>query len=353
MNALLRRDFHEDRAFATGSPLLGDEAAVRQLLLHPLGVGIGFIDLVDSHDDRHVGGPGVVNGFQGLGHHAVVGGHHDDDNIRHLGAAGSHAREGFVARGIEEDDLAARSRRAFLAEAHFVSADVLRDAARLACRHVGFADGVEQRGLAVIHVAHDRDHRRAGNLQLASVLGFQNFFDGLVGDLLFVADHRGAGAELGGDILHHLCVQRLVDSDKDATHEQDGDQILGANFELFSKILDADALRDRDFAGNGQRVRAEICRSAKTRRWHKALHRAFLGLRILRASAAASGSRALRARSLAGRRGAACAGACTKAGTGCAKARTRAKAWACSRSSGSGIATRCRACGMLGARPAG
>jgi hypothetical protein len=42
-----------------------------------------------------------------------------------------------------------------------VGADMLGDAARFAGRHPGAADIVEQRGLAVIHMAHDGDHRRA------------------------------------------------------------------------------------------------------------------------------------------------------------------------------------------------
>ena len=42
-----------------------------------------------------------------------------------------------------------------------VGADVLGDAAELALGDLGGADGVEQRGLAVVDVAHDGDHRRA------------------------------------------------------------------------------------------------------------------------------------------------------------------------------------------------
>ena len=99
---------------------------------------------------------------------------------------------------------------------HLVGADVLGDAAGFACRHVGFANGVEQRGLAVIDVAHDGDHGRTRNFELAGVFGFENLFDGLVGDLLFVADDGGGGAELGGDVLHHLGVEGLVDGDEDA-----------------------------------------------------------------------------------------------------------------------------------------
>ena len=45
-----------------------------------------------------------------------------------------------------------------LAELHLVGADVLRDAAGFAGGNIGFANGVEQRSLAVIDVAHDGDH---------------------------------------------------------------------------------------------------------------------------------------------------------------------------------------------------
>ena len=44
---------------------------------------------------------------------------------------------------------------------HVVGADVLRDAAGFARRHLGAADVVQQRGLAVVDVAHDGDDRRA------------------------------------------------------------------------------------------------------------------------------------------------------------------------------------------------
>ena len=117
VDALLGGDFDEDGAFLAGArPLFGNQAAIGELLLDAIGVGFGLVDLVDGHDDRHVGGLGVVDGFEGLRHDAVVGCDHDDDDVGDLGAAGTHAGEGFVARGVEEDDLAAGSGRAFLGE---------------------------------------------------------------------------------------------------------------------------------------------------------------------------------------------------------------------------------------------
>ena len=57
--------------------------------------------------------------------------------------------------GVDEGDgLAARGD-------DLVGADVLSDAARFARNHIGVANCVEQRGLAVIDMAHDRDDRRA------------------------------------------------------------------------------------------------------------------------------------------------------------------------------------------------
>ena len=100
-------------------------------------------------------GLGVIDGLDRLRHDAVVGRHHQHDDVGDLGAARAHGGEGLVARRVDEGDLLPVRRR------HLVGADVLRDAAGLARRHVGLADGVEQRRLAVVDVAHDGDDGRA------------------------------------------------------------------------------------------------------------------------------------------------------------------------------------------------
>ena len=124
----------EDRL---ATPVLGHEAQVRQLALDPVGVAAGLVDLVDRDEDRHVRGLGMVDGLDRLRHHAVVGRHDQDDDVRRLGAAGAHGREGLVARGVEERDLA-------VGGLHLVGADVLGDAAGLPLRHLGGPDGVEE-----------------------------------------------------------------------------------------------------------------------------------------------------------------------------------------------------------------
>ena len=129
---------------------------------HALRVGVGLVDLVDRHDDRHAGGARMLDRLDGLRHHAVIGRHHQHHDVGGLGAAGAHRGERRVARRIQEGDHA-------LGRLHVVGADVLGDAAGLARRDLGAADVVEQRGLAVVDVAHDGDHRRARRRLLGRV----------------------------------------------------------------------------------------------------------------------------------------------------------------------------------------
>ena len=82
----------------------------------------GFVDLVDRDDDRNLRGAGVVDGFERLRHDAVVRRHHQHHDVGDFGAAGTHAGERFVTRGIDEDDLLA-------VLLDVISADMLRDAA--------------------------------------------------------------------------------------------------------------------------------------------------------------------------------------------------------------------------------
>ena len=137
------------------APVFGHQVQLGELALDVVGIGARLVDLVDRHDDRHVGRLGVVDRFARLRHDAVVGRDDEDDDVGDLGAAGAHQGERFVAGRVEEDDAAA------VADVDVIRADVLRDAAGFALGDLGLADGVEQRRLAVVDVAHDRDDRRA------------------------------------------------------------------------------------------------------------------------------------------------------------------------------------------------
>src|SRR6202044_318221 len=172
---------------------------------------------------------------------------------------------GLVTRSVEEDNFTAERRRILLGNANLVSPDVLGDAARFARSHIGLPDGVQQRCLAMIYVAHDGHDRRTGDFNLADILILHEVFEGLVGHLVFKRNDLGIGAELVRQILY------------------------------------ADAFCHRDRAGDWHRFLRNL-RSAETRRRRKALHWAFLGLRILLPSAALLRSRSLRPGSFAWRR---------------------------------------------------
>ena len=96
-----------------------------------------------------------------------------------LGAAGAHRGEGGVAGRVDEGDLVA-------VLLDLIGADMLGDAAGFAGDDIGVADRVEQRGLAVVDVAHDGDDRRTRSQVLGRVVGDveQAFLDVGLGDAL-------------------------------------------------------------------------------------------------------------------------------------------------------------------------
>ena len=118
-------------------------------------VGLRLVDLVDRDDHRNAGSLGVIDGFHRLRHDTVIGCDHEHYDVRHLGAAGAHRGECGVAWRVDEGDLAARRQR------DLIGTDVLGDAAGFAGDDVRLTNGVEQRGLAVVNVAHDGHDRGA------------------------------------------------------------------------------------------------------------------------------------------------------------------------------------------------
>ncbi len=214
------------------APLLGDDAVLGELLAHAVRVRIGLVALVDRDDDGHTGRLGVVDGLDGLGHDAVVGGDDQDDHVGDLGAAGAHGGERLVARGVDEGDLAAVDR-------HLGGADVLRDAAGLVGRHAGVADGVEQARLAVVDVAHDGDHGRA-RLQVGRVV-----VEG-EGVLLLRGDDADLTAQVVGDELDEVVGHGLGHGQRGAQQEQALDDVVGGHVERLGELLDGDALGHAD-----------------------------------------------------------------------------------------------------------
>ncbi len=217
-----------------------------QLGLHAVRVGVGLVDLVERDDDRHLRRLGVVDRFERLGHHAVVGGHHDHRDVGDPRAARAHRGERLVARGVEEDDAA-------VVLDDLARADVLRDAAPLAGRHVGGPDRVEQARLAVVDVTHDRDDRRAW-LQVGRIVRLEQDFLRRFGRRRFTVrvlggpDHADPGlrrlghfiAELAGHQRRGVAVDQLVDAREDPALDQLADHVRGVHVEQRREVLDGD-----------------------------------------------------------------------------------------------------------------
>ena len=239
-DARLRRHRHERHVAAE---LLDDDASLGQLGLHPVGVRIRLVDLVEGDDDRDLRRLGVADGLEGLGHDAVIGGHDDDRDVRDAGAAGAHRGERLVARRVQEHD-------ALAVLDDLARADVLGDAAALAGRHLGRPDRVEQACLAVVDVAHDRDDGCARLEERRIVLLEQQLLgrlaDGLVpGAVGAVGPVRVHGlghfvAELARYERGGIAIDQLVDRREDAALDQFADHVRGVDREQVRELLDGD-----------------------------------------------------------------------------------------------------------------
>ncbi len=162
-----------------------------------------------------------------------------------------------MARGIEEGDLLA-------VLFDLVGADMLGDATGFARHHVGFADRVEQRGLAVVDVAHDGHDRRAMGQVLGLVVGrdvVETFFDiGIATRLTVwpssVAISSAVSASITSLMLDHL-----------ALGHQDLDDVDGAFGHAVGEFLDGDRLGNDHFAaelGRSLLVAAHLLVAAAT-----------------------------------------------------------------------------------------
>ena len=217
--------------------ILEHDVVAEQLLLDPIRVGVGLVDLVDRHDHRHLGRLGVADRLDRLRHDAVVGRHHQDDDVGDRGAARAHRGERGVARRVDEGHRPAG------ADVDLVGADMLGDAAGLLGRDVGRAQRVQQRGLAVVDVAHDGHDRRA---RLQVLLDVGDALEALLD--VGLADALHLVPELGHHQLGGIRVEALVDRGQDAVLHQHLDHLGATDRHAGGEILDGDGLGQDDLA---------------------------------------------------------------------------------------------------------
>ncbi len=240
-----RRNGNED---ILAAPLFGYDAVLGEFLLDLLRIRLRLVDLVERHDDGHFRGLRVLNGLDGLRHDAVVGAHHQDHDIGDLRAARAHRGKRRVARGIEKGHHA-------LGGLDVVCADVLRDAARLARRHLAAPDVVEQRGLAVIDVSHHRhDRRPRQHLERGIQFALQ-----IILDDVFLAQHRRVAHLL--DHQHRgILLDHLIDRRHHAHVHHDFDDFGRLDRHLLRELADRHGLADGNFAhhARGRHLKAML-----------------------------------------------------------------------------------------------
>src|SRR5581483_7730834 len=320
------------------APLLGDELVLGQLAADLVGIGVLPVDLVDGHDDRHLGRLGVIQRFDRLGHDAVVGRHHQDDDVGRLGTPGPHGGERLVARRIDEGDLPA-------VLDGLVGTGVLGDAAGLAGHHVRLADAVEQLRLAVVDVAYDGDDRRPRFEQrlvvLVVVVERQQLLQLELG-LHAGLDEDHVGAELLGDQLDHLVGQRLGGRDHLAGHHQHADDVGRGPVELGRQVLDGGEPGDDDLALGYRCVGRGVARRRMRRQLLAATALLLPPRPLLRAGPAATGEPAA---GTAATTGAAAAGEAAATAAGTATAGTAAVTATAAASTGAAAGPRRAAAG--------
>ena len=155
----------------------------------------------------------MVDGLLGLGHDAVVGSNDNDGNVRYLCTTGTHGGKRFVTGSVEECNVAS------ILQFHVVRTDVLCNTSGFTGNHVGLADVVQQRGLTVVYVTHNRYNRSAGQQVFLVVFNHINGLANLGADIFCLE------AELLSDNVNGFGVHTLVDADHDTNAHASGDNL--------------------------------------------------------------------------------------------------------------------------------
>ena len=180
----------------------------------------------------------MVDSLNGLVHDTVVCGHHQDGDVRHLGASGSHGGKRRVTGGIQEGDI-------LPIHIDAGGADVLGDAAGLTAGDVGFADSVQNRGLTVVNMTHDHHHRipeLQGSIVVLAVV--DDPFLNRNHDLPLYLGMELAGYQIGG-----IKIDLLVGGGHDAHHHQFFDDLCGGGLQTQSQLRYGDGVAHRDGDG--------------------------------------------------------------------------------------------------------
>ena len=119
------------------APVLTGETVLLHVEQHLVRVGVRQVDLVDRHDDRHLGRQRLIHRFDGLGLEAFRRRHDQHHEVGRVGAAGPHVGESRVSGGVDERDALA-----FVTDGG--GSDMLGDRASFLVGDMGVADRILQ-----------------------------------------------------------------------------------------------------------------------------------------------------------------------------------------------------------------
>ena len=180
----LRADGHERHVAAV---LLDDDAALGELRLDAVRLGVGQVDLVERDDDRHLAARAwsIASTVWGMTPSSAA--------TTSTAISVTRAPRARIAVKASWPGVSRKTmRRPSVLD--LAGADVLGDAAALAGRHRRRADGVEQARLAVVDVAHDGDDRARARRGVGRPRREQDVLGGPAGGLLAASDCRDAAA---------------------------------------------------------------------------------------------------------------------------------------------------------------
>ncbi len=117
------------------------------------------VNFINSDHNRHFRSLRMADSFHCLRHNTVIGSHHQNNDIGYFSTTGTHFGKCHVSRGINESNFIAVRRE------NLISTDVLGNTAGLTRHNISFAQSIQQRGLTVVNVSHNR-HNRCTRQQL-------------------------------------------------------------------------------------------------------------------------------------------------------------------------------------------
>ena len=198
--------------FDIAAPFRWGQTVLGHLRHHAVAIDALQVNFVERHDNGHFGRFGVGDRFGGLRHDAVVRGDDEHRDVGDVGPAGPHFGERFVARRVNEGDLA-------IVGGDLVGPNVLGDPAGFTRGDVDAHQTVQQRRFAVVDVAQERHDRRPRLKGLLIILAVLDLGDQLVLERLVIPQFE-VQVEFRGEQLGGLKVNVGVDVDHHAmAHE--------------------------------------------------------------------------------------------------------------------------------------